>query len=377
MTESSVQTQHTDAVGASTSGKIPKLDFLRAVSAAFVVLYHSGNTIVPAGYGVLIFFVISGFLITWLLLQENERSGTVSLKSFYMRRSLRIFPAFYVYWIIAISVRLVFHAHILWTQAICSFFYVANYYQGLHHYPTTPFSHTWSLGVEEQFYLLWPWVFYYFRSRLQTLARVLFVAIPVLWLYRALIHFHGVDEAYIYTSFETRVDAILCGCLLAILLFTGIGHKALGVVRRGRYLPVTLALLTLSLAAENHYVFLYRNVIGFAIDPVLIVILIAQLIVFRHANWMDATPISYLGRISYSTYLYQELVIPFVFRMVPKLYGTALFMALTLIASWIVASISFECIEKPFLKLKDRFRFHKPTGVLNAVSRSSAASTNL
>ena len=367
MTESSVQTpraSHAGAVGASASGKIPKLDFLRAVSAAVVILYHAGNTVVPAGYGVLTFFVISGFLITWLLLQENEKSGTISLEGFYMRRSLRIFPAFYVYWIIAIAVRLAFHARILWAQAICSFFYVCNYYQGLHNYPSTPFSHTWSLGVEEQFYLLWPWVFFYFRNRLHTLARVLFVAIPALWLYRALLHFHGVSEAYIYTSFETRVDAILCGCLLSILLFTGMAHNALAVIRRGRFLPLTLLLLTASLIADNHHGIPYRNVIGFAIDPVLLAVLIAQLIVFRHADWMDAAPLSYLGRISYSTYLYQELVIPFVFRIFPKLEGTPLFMALALAVTWTIAAISYECIEKPFLKLKDRFRFHKPRAVV-------------
>jgi peptidoglycan/LPS O-acetylase OafA/YrhL len=361
MNEGLVQTpraSHAAAVGASTSGKIPKLDFLRAVSAAIVILYHSGNTIVPAGYGVLTFFVISGFLITWLLLQENEKSGTVSLKGFYMRRSLRIFPAFYVYWIIAIAL-LAFHARIPWAQAIASFFYVCNYYQGLHGYPSTPFSHTWSLGVEEQFYLLWPWVFYYFRNRLGTLAQGLCIAIPVLWLYRSLLHFHGVDEAYIYTSFETRVDAILCGCLLAILLFTGVARTALATIRRGRYLPITLLLLTASVVANNHHGIGYRNVIGFSIDPILIAVLIAQLIVFRHADWMDATPISYLGRISYSTYLYQQLVIPFVVRMFPKISG-APFMALTLAITWIVAAISFECVEKPFLKLKDRFRFHKP-----------------
>ena len=137
-------------------------------------------------------------------------------------------------------------------------------------------------------------------------------------------------------------------------------RRALAVIRRGRYMPITLLLLTASLVADNHHGIGYRNVIGFAIDPVLLAILIAQLIVFRHADWMDATPLSYLGKISYSTYLYQELVIPFVFRMFPKLDGTPLFIALALAVTWIVASISYECIEKPFLKLRDRFRFHKP-----------------
>src|SRR5262249_39709282 len=136
---------------------IPKLDGLRAISALLVMLYHFGLPI-PAGLGVTCFFVISGFLITRLLLDGHERTRRVSLKDFYIRRSFRIFPAFYVYWA-GITVWLVYRRHVIWGQAVSSFFYVCNYYQGLHHYPSTPYSRTWSLGVEEQFYLLWPWVF--------------------------------------------------------------------------------------------------------------------------------------------------------------------------------------------------------------------------
>ncbi|HSR06312.1 MAG TPA: acyltransferase, partial [Bryobacteraceae bacterium] len=77
---------------------MPSLDGLRAIAAFLVVFYHAGVAWSPGGLGVLTFFVLSGFLITWLLLKEEEQSGTISLKSFYIRRSLRIFPAFYAYW---------------------------------------------------------------------------------------------------------------------------------------------------------------------------------------------------------------------------------------------------------------------------------------
>src|SRR4051794_35358050 len=109
---------------------IPKLDALRAISALLVMLYHFGLP-VPAGFGVTCFFVISGFLITKLLLDEHARTGSVSLRAFYIRRAFRIFPAFYVYWLLA-TAWLVYRDRILWGQAASSFFYVCNYYQGLH-----------------------------------------------------------------------------------------------------------------------------------------------------------------------------------------------------------------------------------------------------
>src|SRR5436853_3977757 len=77
---------------------LSSLDGIRAIAVSLVVFYHLGIPGVPGGMGVLIFFVLSGFLITWLLLNEEERFGHISLKLFYARRTLRIFPAFYVYW---------------------------------------------------------------------------------------------------------------------------------------------------------------------------------------------------------------------------------------------------------------------------------------
>ena len=120
---------------------------------------HLGLTWMPAGLGVLAFFVLSGFLITWLLLKEHERYGSISLRLFYIRRSLTIFPAFYVYAAIVIGGLLVVGGRIVWPQVAASLLYVNNYYQAIYGDPNTGLSHTWSLGVEEQFYLLWPVVF--------------------------------------------------------------------------------------------------------------------------------------------------------------------------------------------------------------------------
>jgi peptidoglycan/LPS O-acetylase OafA/YrhL len=110
---------------------IPALDGLRAVAVSLVIVSHFGFELVPGAHGVMIFFVLSGFLITWLLLNESERDGTVSLKSFYKRRTLRIFPAFYAYWFVLIAILIGTGKAVLWTHAFSALFYSSNYYSAI------------------------------------------------------------------------------------------------------------------------------------------------------------------------------------------------------------------------------------------------------
>ena len=107
---------------------------------------------------------------------------------------------------------------IIWPQAWASFFYVANYYQGLNGYPSSGFSHTWSLGIEEQFYLLWPAAFLMFANRPRRMFAVLVGGIAVIDVYRAILHNAGAPEEYIYTAFDTRLDHLLVGCAIAVAL---------------------------------------------------------------------------------------------------------------------------------------------------------------
>lgn len=318
------------------------------------MVYHSGYLAVPSGFGVLTFFVISGFLITHLLLRENETTGHISFRDFYIRRSLRIFPPFYAYWFLAVSLLLLRHAHIIWPQAICSLFYVANYYQGLHNYPSSLFSHTWSLGVEEQFYLLWPAAFALFRTRLATFARVLLFLVPALWVLRSVLYLRAVPEPYLYTSFETRCDAILVGALFSILIHLNAAPRLMAQLRRPIFLPLTIAALAATLLGEGQLGFGFRYVFAYAVQPILIMCFILQLINARSMDWMEVRPLVYLGTISYSTYLYQQLVIPFVSKALHSRPRPVVSFA-CLLVTWAVATLSHYCVEKPFLRLKQRF----------------------
>jgi len=342
------------------SSQLPCLDGIRAIAVFLVVFYHFGLPFVSGSLGVLIFFVLSGFLITWLLLKENERYGDVSLGHFYARRALRIFPAFYCYWCLVLGLWLfAWRTPVNWPQAIASAFYVNNYYQALHGDPNTALSHTWSLGIEEQFYLLWPVTFLFLRSDRRRLARALTVTIIGIWLYRlALAQLLEVSQRYIYEAFDTRADHLAIGCLLAVLLRGGfIPWFWRSLCAFSALLFLAAGLLVASVAAELSWGSAYRDSIGFIVDPLLVAILIVQTIAFRDtalSGWLNWGWMRFLGRISYSVYLYQQITVYPAKRLlsdapsVIQLVGVAA--AVTLVASG-----SYFVVEAPFLRWKSRF----------------------
>ena len=337
------------------SKHLPAVDGLRAVAAFLVVFYHAGFLWCPAGMGVLAFFVLSGFLITWLLLKEEERFGRISLKLFYIRRGLRIFPAFYAFWFLWVGALLFFGKRLVVAQAIASFFYVNNYYQGIFGDPNTGLSHTWSLGIEEQFYVLWPLTFMLLK-RDRSRVRFLSTAILAVWLYRELLVFGlNWNQGYIYEAFDTRADHLLIGCLLAVVLRNGMLAGLWQRVCSAPWLTwVTIGLLALSATLANIVIGRYRDTIGFVVDPVLVAVLIVQSLAtgvrgfgaFVNWRWMR-----YLGTISYSIYLYQQIVI----GPVEKLIRSWLSLPAVVLAVIAAASASYWIVERPFLKLKKRF----------------------
>lgn len=345
-----------------SSSRIPALDGLRALAVFLVILYHFTYDWVPASLGVLAFFVLSGFLITWLLLKENEKTGAVSLSGFYKRRALRIFPAFYAYWGGCLLLLLVTGHKVVWPDVMSAFFYVSNYYQALRHPAYSFVSHTWSLAIEEQFYLLWPVCFYFGRRNLKRLTWSLAGLIGFVWVYRvALCLLFHVDQAYIYRAFDTRIDNLMVGCLIAVLMKRGALQRVWRTLSAKVYLP----LLTIALLAGSSYFTvhsdLYRDLVSFAFEPLLVGALMVQLIAFsqtRTWGWFDAQPMRYLGQISYSLYLYHPAVGYQVFKRLPSL-PLWQSLGIALLATIATASASYYFIEKPFLRLKDRGLFKR------------------
>jgi peptidoglycan/LPS O-acetylase OafA/YrhL len=335
---------------------IPGLDGARALAVLLVVAGHFGFPI-NSSLGVLIFFVLSGFLITWLMLKEVDTSGTVNLKNFYMRRMLRIFPAFYAFWLIALTIYIVrghdFHPG----QAISAFFYFSNYYMALVPTGDAPFGHTWSLSIEEQFYLLWPLLFLTGIGNPRRLAKIMTGAIVGVWIYRGLAYtLFDVRSEYLYRAFDTRFDHLAIGCLMALLLKQGVLDDTMqALIRRAWFPAVILALIFAMQPLHESLTFTY--VVGYAIEPLLIAAFILQLIWFADKGvWriFEHPIVRYLGHISYPMYLWQQLTLFTAKRISEGLLPLWLQFAFALTVTIAFASASYFLIERPFLRLKSR-----------------------
>jgi peptidoglycan/LPS O-acetylase OafA/YrhL len=357
-------------------GRLPGLDGIRAIAAAMVVVNHHDFTFVSGALGVTMFFVLSGFLITWLLLGEAERHGTVSLRDFYMRRLLRIFPAFYAFCALVIGLAVVTHKELHWPQTIASLLYVNNYYEAINGEVATPLSHSWSLAIEEQFYLLWPLAFLLLRRNRATMARALAVTIVVVWVYRATLSFAGVPWTYIHYAFDTRADHLLVGCLLAVILRAGYAKGAVRLVSSRVWLSIaTVLALEASVVAGHTFGNHYKQAFGFAIEPVLIAALIVQVIALRDTRlwrWLNWRSMTFLGTISYSIYLYQQIVAGPVSRALDAA-PAAIQLVVSAAVILVLATGSYLIVERPFLRLKQRYERSRRNAPAAALSHPATA----
>jgi len=315
--------------------RIPSLDGMRAISISLVVIghwtelrYHSDIAGAFANLGVRIFFIISGFLITTLLLKEHAKSSTIELQEFYVRRAYRILPASLLFMVVTF---VIFWPQLQWYHMATAVLYLANF-DYLHPWYL---GHLWSLSVEEQFYLLWPGVLKkWYRHRAAILVGVVAFA-PV---YRVVCHFlqlHGkADE-----TFPAVADMLAIGCLLAV--FAKRMPKIRGEWAGLMVLPVAL-------------VPVYMGILHFHVTPVLLLVLwpvmhlsIAGLLwhVVQRPYWLlNVGPVVWLGKISYSLYLWQQL---FVFGQHGRpWYGVIFAVGL--------ASASYYFVEQPMLRMRER-----------------------
>jgi peptidoglycan/LPS O-acetylase OafA/YrhL len=348
-----------------SESKIPGLDGVRAIAISLVVIFHLhfrafrnweeslGRT------GVTLFFVLSGFLITWLLLKENDRTANISLWNFYVRRFLRIFPGFYVFWMIYVGLALLAHKHVSWGNCIAALFYLNNYYWPLRGGGEGGMLLTWSLGVEEQFYLIWPSIFKRFRASLNTVAVVLAALCGLVLLHRILLLYSWhINPTYLYTAFDARMDSLATGCLLAISIRTGKARRFVQWVSAHTALPLaTIALFALSMAVPSMASrFPYWNVEGFTVESALSAILIVQMVVLGRSapwKWINWGWVRFIGMVSYSWYLYNAIG-PDAINHSP-LGHTLLRAPAGLLAGLALASASYYVVEKPFLKLKSKY----------------------
>jgi len=366
----------------------PGLDGLRALAVIAVLLYHADLAWIPGGFlGVEVFFVISGYLITALLLAEWRQRGTIDLKTFWIRRARRLLPALYVLLVVSLAFAVVFlpgEVAGLRGDVLAAFGYVTNWYLifGQESYfeavgRPSLLKHLWSLAVEEQFYLIWPPILalglYIGAPRLRR-RRVLTVALAgaaASAVAMALLYVPGVDPTRIYYGTDTRATGLLCGAALAFLWSPGekyrpseARHHRLELGKRGRFrrrwgwtAPLLLdilgfaalgALIWFSLNLGEFQPFLYKG--GFALVALATTATIMTVVnpyTVIGSRLLGSAPMRWIGVRSYGIYLWHWPVF-MVTRpgLDVRIDGLPL-LALRLSATVVLAHLSYRYIETP------------------------------
>jgi peptidoglycan/LPS O-acetylase OafA/YrhL len=315
----SVTNSSTTAVMGSSAagGPIPSLDGLRAISVALVFFSHGGlENVVPGGLGVTIFFVLSGFLITTLMREEYAARGSISFRAFYLRRFLRLMPPLVIITGIAVTLSLTTALGSPFTSAglLSVLFYFSNYFRILHGPIGLPpgLGVTWSLAIEEHFYLLYPPL----ALALLRFGRLLYSAMTLALLcglilgWRCWLRLHGATEDHLSMATDTRVDAILIGCLLAMCRNPWL--DSVPAANRTRDWGIAGLCLGLLLATFLWRSDFFRLTFRYTLQCLAIAGLLylavarAQAIPFR---WLNTRPLVYLGAVSYTVYLSHYLVL--------------------------------------------------------------------
>ncbi|WP_088287752.1 acyltransferase [Kineosporia sp. A_224] len=331
--------------------RVRALDGLRAVAVMLVFLKHLQLPAFRGGWvGVDIFFVLSGFLITSMLLGEHERTGRIDLRSFWVRRLARLYPALIAMVVLGLAIapeRFAGHPGVTWSAVIA-----LTYTQDLTRFWTPyagGFDHTWSLAVEEQFYLLWPLAVLLCRGRRAAIG-VLAAGIAVagagsLYLYGGLVP-PARNVAYFFL--HTRGWEIVVGCLLAVVLTRVRVPALLGSALLWLALPATAAVVLLCGRPTTPL----WVAVGAAV--VLSVVVVAALVSAPRATVgrvLSLAPLVWLGRVSYGVYLYHWVVIRLVYRHLTPYdglpYATALKQATVVAVTLAVAGLSYHLLERP------------------------------
>lgn len=327
------------------------LDGLRALSIVAVIWHHTaphwaGHALVDAGtQGVTLFFAISGFLITTLMLRERERSGYIDLPAFYARRSLRIFPLYYLTLLLYMLLVYAVERH---TPAGQTFFDNLPYFATYTNNIFVPldgrviFYFSWSLATEEQFYLLWPLLLSRCRSAPQ--AAMLLLCVIAMCIAGHLLQNHFLSAVPL---------AILTGALFAIGMHQRSSHEWLHrLLGSNGVLLATGLLLAVSLGTQQPYHFL---------NALLCACLVACCVIREDhclAGILGLRPLAYVGSISYGMYLLHMLSKSFVVKLLAVMHlpveGAHVFV-LTLLAAIGVATLSFRYFESIFLGMKLRY----------------------
>jgi len=350
----------------TSAGYLPGLDGLRAISVVSVLLYHADMPWLPGGFlGVEVFFVISGYLITMLLVREHERTATISLRSFWLRRARRLLAAVYALLATASLAVLLFYredASRLAGQVWAALTYVTNwfliasdqsYFAAVERPPV--FQHLWSLAIEEQFYLVWPvlvlGMLRLFRGHVLAMAGLITAGAVASLVWMAVLFEPAVDPSRVYYGTDTRASGLLLGAALALLWKPGTPWRGDDEVK-----TVSLDLAGLTAVAvvigcfwsiHETDSFLYRG--GFAVLSLATCVAIAATV---HpgtvlGRLLGQRVLVWIGKRSYSLYLWHWPIFVYTRPEIDQPLGLYPSLVLRLAVTVAVAELSYRFVEVP------------------------------
>lgn len=343
---------------------IPSLDGIRAISVFIVLFSHAGlGSIVPGGLGVTIFFFLSGYLITTLMLEEYKGTNTLHFKNFFIRRFFRLFPPLLVtllisYLLVALGL---LSGNVTLSGAFFQIFYLANYHQIFNWTGEMPNGTgiLWSLAVEEHFYLIYPFFFYFLivsfcEKRLAIIVAT--VCILILCWRLILIKLYAVPDGRIYYATDTRIDSILFGCLMA-LQWNPLNSERMERInlRTFAYLLISLAGLLFSLFYRDD---VFRQTFRYSIQGACLIplfyfaILLHNNPIFRPLNFKW---VKILGVYSYFIYLIHFIVINTLIEnnIVKSTLGLII---ISVIISVLYAFLFDKYLDSHFKKIRKKYR---------------------
>ena len=363
---------------------LPVLDGLRALAVTAVLLYHADLRWIPGGFlGVDVFFVLSGYLITSLLLAEWRQRGSIDLKAFWLRRARRLLPALYVLLVVTLTFAVVFlpgEVAELRGDVLAAFGYVTNWYLIFQHQSyfeavgrPSLLQHLWSLAVEEQFYLLWPLVLAVglgMGAMRRRYRRMMYLALGIAAASAALMTLFyrpDIDPSRVYYGTDTRATGLLCGAALAFiwvperLADKGSFYRTLSSTRfRRRWAWIAPALLDVAgiatlgalvffcLSLGEFQPFLYQG--GLATVALTTTALIAVVAHprARVVSWMlGSAPLRWVGERSYGIYLWHWPVFMVTRPNLDVPFEGLPLVALRIAVTVLLADLSYRFVETP------------------------------
>ncbi|HEY9178499.1 MAG TPA: acyltransferase [Flavipsychrobacter sp.] len=368
----------------------PNLNGIRFLAALVVIIHHVEmakywfdlpniyNTSFVGGVfgelGIILFFVLSGFLITYLLLEEHRRTGTIGIKAFYMRRILRIWPVYYLVVIFSLFILPNFHFFDIpgLSEQINDGFFLKSlaYMSFLPNLGYTLYEHipyatqTWSVGVEEQFYLLWPVLMLYAVRRQKVLQALVATVVVYLLVKTAAVLGHvaypssvPMLKSWLFWD-HFSIDCMALGGISAYLLFYR-KEKVLKILYN-KYLQAFLYTVLAIITLKGLIIPWYSKELFAIIFMVLILNLAANK---NTIISLEYKPLNYLGKISYGLYMYHNFVLTLVLKLfmlsgainVSSIGGGIIYHIVSLGLTIAVSALSYEYFEKWFLGIKTRY----------------------